>query len=51
MIYGYEQPVQYTPVEVFNPTAANMVLQSMGQYADVLQREHERALQEEKGIR
>ena len=48
MIYGYEQPVQYTPVEVFNPTAANMVLQSMGQYADVLQREHERALQEEK---
>ena len=48
MIYGYEQPVQYNPVEVFNPVTANMVLQSMGQYADVLQREHERALQEEK---
>ena len=48
MIYGYEQPVQYNPVEVFNPVTANMVLQSMGQYADVLQKEHERALQEEK---
>lgn len=48
MIYGYEQPVQYNPIEVFNPVTANMVLQSMGQYADVLQREHERALQEEK---
>lgn len=48
MIYGYEQPVQYNPVDVFNPVTANMVLQSMGQYADVLQREHERALQEEK---
>ena len=48
MIYGYEQPVQYNPIDVFNPVTANMVLQSMGQYADVLQREHERALQEEK---
>lgn len=48
MIYGYEQPVQYTPVEVFNPTTANMVLQSVGQYAQALQLEHERALQEEK---
>ena len=48
MIYGYEQPVQYTPVKVFNPVTANMVLQSMGQYADAVQREYERALQDEK---
>lgn len=48
MIYGYEQPVQYTPVKVFNPVTANMVLQSMGQYADAVQREYERSLQEEK---
>lgn len=48
MIYGYEQPVQYTPAQVFNPVTANMVLQSMGQYADTVQREYERALQDEK---
>lgn len=34
--YGYEQPIAITPTEVFNPTTANMVLSSMGQYSAAL---------------
>lgn len=47
-VYGYEQPVQFSPVEMFNPTTANMVLQSMNQYAGALQRQYEQTKQEQK---
>lgn len=47
-VYGYEQPVQFTPVSVFNPTTANMVLSSIDSYAEALRREHEQAMQEQK---
>lgn len=38
--YGYEQPVAITPTEIFNPTTANMVLQSIGQYANALREDY-----------
>lgn len=42
--YGYEEPIAITPTEVFNPTTANMVLQSMNQYSNLLRKDYEEAI-------
>lgn len=46
--YGQGAYESWTPVQIFDPTTANMVLSSMDRYSALLQRERERALQEEK---
>lgn len=41
--YGYEQPMVFTPQQIFDQQSANVVLDAMGQYAAVLKDDYEKA--------
>lgn len=48
LAYGYEQPVVFTPQQLFNPQSANTVVNSMWRYADLLEKDYERAREDYK---
>lgn len=48
IMYGKENPLIYTPQEIFNPTTANMILSSMKDYATAVRQDYKDAVEKEE---